>query len=382
VERFTSAKKMVGLLTVLVAAGLFFTARPVLAFWNQLQAGQALHRYLYNLPPQSGGFACLTQPLSDPAEREVVSRAVGQLEQSIRLLPNQAHTYYLLGRAYCRLGNYAAAVRVLPRFSELRPKNPQADLELGFALEKLCPPAGECEELTTAQVWQRAGVKCEDIVINGDNALYRGLYEDAVNWYMRSSLCGINPINSILYANLQKKYTQEGLSDRDVDFLLRGVESSLNWSSEEMRANAILFLNPILLAKNRFSDVINISNLYLEQTNCSNSCSDILIQVGLALAGQQKLQEGLDYMKKGLEINPNNVWGILYFGEYSYYLRKDTKFTDYQFQKAMNLLESENKTIFINYMIDFWIRVGLKEMAIEYCKYLEGNGRIICCRGC
>ncbi|MFZ6020983.1 MAG: hypothetical protein ACOYXO_15365, partial [Chloroflexota bacterium] len=221
-------------MTVLVAAGLFFTARPVLAFWNQLQGGQALQPYLYNLPPQSGGFACLTQPLSDPAEREVVSRAVGQLEQSIRLLPNQAHPYYLLGRAYCRLGDYAAAVRFLPRFSELRPKNPQADFELGFALEKLCPPAGECEELTTAQVWQRAGVLPEHLIANGEAARKQEDFEQALAWYRRAQLLGADLRSTMAYLEYQRALKEEK-QEEAYAALQRAVELDAGWADADMR---------------------------------------------------------------------------------------------------------------------------------------------------
>lgn len=177
---------------IIFGAGITLAFRPLSAYWLQQQGGAAVVDLNRNLPAESGGFACLAEPFEDEALRAQLTLAISQLEQASSVLPQQAHLYYLLGRAYCMAGQYDLAVQTLPKFSELRPKNPQADLELGFALEKLCPPRGECEQLTTVQVWQRAGVLPEHLIANGEAARKKEDFAQAIAWYQRAQSMGAN----------------------------------------------------------------------------------------------------------------------------------------------------------------------------------------------
>lgn len=183
---------VIGLIIFVIGAGFSLAFRPLSAYWLQQQGGAVVVDLSSNLPAESGGFACLAEPFKDEAWLAQLTLAISQLEQASSVLPRQAHLYYLLGRAYCMAGQYDLAVKTLPKFTELRPKNPQADLELGFALEKLCPPRGECEQLNTVQVWQRAGVSPEHLIANGEAARKNEDFTQAIEWYQRAQLMGAN----------------------------------------------------------------------------------------------------------------------------------------------------------------------------------------------
>ncbi len=183
---------VVGLTFFTLGAGLALGFRPLSGYWLQQRGGAAVVDLSRALPDESGGFACLAEPFEDDAALARLTLAIDQLEQASRLLPQQAHLYYLLGRAYCMAGRYDQAAQVLPKFTDLRPKNPQADLELGFALEKLCPPRGECTGLTTTQVWQRAGVLPEHLIANGEAARKKEDFAQAIKWYQRAERMGVD----------------------------------------------------------------------------------------------------------------------------------------------------------------------------------------------
>ncbi len=224
----------VGLGLLVLGAGFAFGYRPLSAFWLQQQGGAVVVDLGAALPAESGGFACLADPLQDADSHARLGKAIDQLEQASRLLPGQAHLYYLLGRAYCMAGRYDLAAQALPKFTALRPKNPQADLELGFALEKLCPPKGECSNLTTALVWQRAGVLPEHLIANGEAARKKEDFAQAIDWYRRAEVMGADLRSTIAFVRYQAAL-KEGRESEAYEALSEAVETDAGWANADMR---------------------------------------------------------------------------------------------------------------------------------------------------
>lgn len=369
-KRFASAKTKVIFWTVLVAAGLLLTARPVLVFWNQLQGGNALHPYLYNLPAESGGFACLAQPLSEPAEREAVTQAIAQLEQSLQVLPKQAHTYYLLGRAYCRLGDYAAAVKVLPRFTELRPENPQADLELGFALEKLCPPAGECEDLTTAQVWQRAGVLPEHLIANGEAARKQEDFEQALAWYRRAQQMGAELGSTMAYVEYQRVLKEEK-QEEAYAALQKAVELDAGWADAEMRFMGWYRYGQWIYEKKRdYSLAEEVMQktivLYGNHTFLRHALSEAYRYIGFSRFYRGMLEQSVEPLRISIEIFPDNAWAWIGLGK-ALFLIDDSNLDETQ-KCFMTALKLRPDNVFIwNDVINFWQRMNNNKNLESIC---------------
>jgi tetratricopeptide (TPR) repeat protein len=363
--------------TVLVAAGLLLTARPVLAFWNQLQGGNALHSYLYNLPAESGGFACLAQPLSEPAEREAVMQAIAQLEQSIQILPKQAHTYYLLGRAYCRLGDYAAAVKFLPRFTDLRPENPQADLELGFALERLCPPAGECEDLTTAQVWQRAGVLPEHLIANGEAARKQEDFEQALAWYRRAEQMGADLRSTMAYVEYQRALKAEK-QEEAYAALQKAVEIDAGWADAEMRFMGwYRYARYIFEVRENFGLAMeilrNIESQYSGEIRLKSYISEVYRLLGWAYVIQKKFDTSEEYFAKAIEINPSNAWVYISYGKALFLqnpenIEQTISYFDYALE-----LNNDNPHLWRS-IYQFWILVDQTKQILEVCRRARVDG--------
>lgn len=369
------ALKGKGLVVVwVVAAGILaIAARPAFAQWNQFQASQVLYPYLYNLPPQTGGFACLTQPLSEATEREVVTKAAARLEQSLRILPNQAYTYYLLGRAYCRLGDYAAAALVLPRFSELRPKNPQADLELGFALEKLCPPAGECEDLTTAQVWQRAGVLPEHLIANGEAARKQEDFEQALIWYRRAEQIGADLRSTLAFVEYQRAL-KEDKQEEAYAALQKAVELDAGWADAEMRFLGWYRYGQWLYQKKEYQSTERILSQAIKyfSGNLSSLLSEAYRMIGVSQYILKNYEDALKSFEVAIRINPKNKWAHVSLGRAIYEQNnRDVKQADYYLKLAVEI-DPKDEQIFRN-IIGFWWDKTELEKYEEYCDVAEAN---------
>ena len=376
-KRFAFTGK--GLIAVwVVAAGILaIAARPAFAQWNQFQASQALYPYLYNLPPQTGGFACLTQPLSEATEREVVTKAAARLERSLQILPNQAYTYYLLGRAYCRLGDYAAAARVLPRFSELRPKNPQADLELGFALEKLCPPTGECEDLTTAQVWQRAGVLPEHLIANGEAARKQEDFEQALIWYRRAEQMGADLRSTLAFVEYQRAL-KEDKQEEAYAALQKAVELDAGWADAEMRFLGWYRYGQWIYEKisdYSFAEEIMQKAImwYANNTSLRHVLSEAYRYIGFSRFYRGLLEQSVEPFRVATEIFPDNAWAWVGLGK-ALFLMDDSNLEEAQ-KHFMTALKSRPDNISLwNDVINFWLQTNNNHYLETICLQAKKSG--------
>jgi len=230
-------RSTIGLLAALLALALLLAIlyKPLLALYHQEQGGRMLAAVLPVGDNAYGGFACLRPFLEDLEQRAKVQRALEHLAKARSLAPKQAHTYYQIGRAYCLLGDYERAVPALQTFAELRPKNPLASLELGFALLNACPPNGKCAAgLNSYDVWRTAGVTAEHFLEMAERERQRENYAEALLWYQQAQRMGRELRSTIAYVRYLL-FKANGDEEKALQALQSAVEMDKGWVDDKIR---------------------------------------------------------------------------------------------------------------------------------------------------
>ncbi len=365
-----------GLVVLALAAGFTLAFRPLSAYWLQQQGGAVVVDLSRNLPPESGGFACLADPFKDEAVQAQLAHAISQLEQASNVLPQQAHLYYLLGRAYCMAGQYDLAVQALPEFTALRPKNPQADLEIGFALEKLCPPRGECEGLTAAQVWQRAGVLPEHLIANGEAARKKEDFAQAMDWYQRAEAMGADLRSTLAFTRYQAAL-KEGREQEAYAALKEAVNTDAGWANADLRLLGwyyygrfiYLIVEDYPLAEKIFLEAISY---YREGSNSKWILSELYRNLAAVENQQKKINSALFSLLKSLEINPQNEWAIIALGKIVFdQSPNDIQKVDSYFKRAVEI-NLHNINVWRS-IITFWQSKNQEQKVDEYCAFALKN---------
>lgn len=361
---------------VIIMAVIMVAWQPLATLGGGWGAIRQLEGYYQNLEPASGGFACLASPLTDPIDYATVKKAVESLVELTQIFPHQAHLYYLIGRGYCLLGDYASAARMFPRFTELRPQNPQADLELGFALEKLCPPRGECQKITTKQVWQRAGVLPEHLITNGEAARKREDFARAIDWYRRAEAMGADLRSTIAFTRYQAAL-KEGREQEAYAALEEAVRMDTGWANADLRflgwyrygfwlyeQRNYPLVEEVFIELIGFTDVHKVSPVIL---------SEVFRRLGVSQYILKNFQGALENFEKSILINPNNKWAYISLGR-ALYEQNNNDFisADENFKMALKI-DPEDEQIWKN-VISFWKTKGQIEKFGEYCILAKSKG--------
>ncbi|MGB9591347.1 MAG: tetratricopeptide repeat protein [Candidatus Kryptoniota bacterium] len=215
--------------------------KPLLALYYQEQAGRLLAQVIPVGDNDYGGFACLRPFIEDPDQRYLLKQALAYLSKAQSLAPNQAHTDYLAGRSDCLLGDYEGAVAAFQRFAELRPQNPSATLEMGFALVNACPPNGKCANLNAYDTWRKAGVSAEQFLENAERERKKENYAEALLWYQSAQRMGRELRSTIAYTRYLI-FQKAGDAVNADKALQSAVEMDQGWLDEEMRFNGYYLL--------------------------------------------------------------------------------------------------------------------------------------------
>jgi tetratricopeptide (TPR) repeat protein len=168
-------------LAVLLAGSLLAVSFPYAASAYYLEAGG---RALDDIDHLAGGSLS----------------ALECLEKSLEWDAHNAQAYRLQGEAYQARGDWIAAVEALTRYTELRPNDPLAYIELAQLYETievelqtmevtdlrselaaLHPSARALEAL------RRGGVTAEQFIARGEEEQAKGNYDEALAWYLRAA---------------------------------------------------------------------------------------------------------------------------------------------------------------------------------------------------
>jgi tetratricopeptide (TPR) repeat protein len=292
--------------------------RSLKAVVYERQAANYLAQIGQEFPTSGGSFACLSKPVEDPVEQETVRLAIDHYQKALQFAPDQAHLLYRLGQIYCLVGDYRGAATALEHSNSLRLHNPQAFLELGFALEKLCPPLGFCVDgVSAVKTWQETGVGPYHFIENGETAGRDEKYQEAVNWYQRAQNMGMDLTSTILYTEfLLLEEAQDG--DKSVIALTNAIEIDSGWVNEATRFRAwyhygrIWFDNENWL---RAEEILQRAvDIHPGGNNQTSTLSDAYRYLARAQLNLNKHELALPNYKKAVEVYPRNIWGFVSYG--------------------------------------------------------------------
>jgi tetratricopeptide (TPR) repeat protein len=186
---------------IVFAAAILIFASPLLGFYYQLLGGQLLNSATPLEVKASAFTSCGPLTAVNPEARCTIQKALDFLQKSLNHSPHQSHTYLLLGRAYCLLGEPEKSIPYYHQFTKQREGNPIGNLELGFAYLAACQKEASNEllmkeNLTSVvdcfeqdidqlieQHFQKAGINRIDFLQLADQALFTRDFETAARWY-------------------------------------------------------------------------------------------------------------------------------------------------------------------------------------------------------
>jgi len=179
---------------VLIALLIVFVYPQVKAIRLQSRAGEIIEEYVAQVQKEQpemavGNFYCIIPVLqSGSLEGNNLDQAIQWLNEARSLAPNNVHSSFLLGQAYCLNEEYEQAVDVLNEFLILRPANQLARAEIGFAYTYMArsttdPQVAQTYESKSLQYLEKAGFSAESFINLGNAAFKQERYQDALVWY-------------------------------------------------------------------------------------------------------------------------------------------------------------------------------------------------------
>jgi tetratricopeptide (TPR) repeat protein len=150
-------------------------------------------------------FACLLPILTELPPGDELTEAIALLEQAVASPPNNPHSDYLLGRAYCLRLAYPQAVDAFEAFSRQRPNNPLGWMEQGFANFSWAQAMDETRLPEKSALLERsrlallsAGIDQQALLDRGDEAYQRKYPQTAWLWYLIAESFGELPDETAL----------------------------------------------------------------------------------------------------------------------------------------------------------------------------------------
>jgi tetratricopeptide (TPR) repeat protein len=305
---------VLGILLLCIGMGY----KPLLAVYYQQRAGRELAQVTPLGQNDYGGFACLRPFIEDLEQRQKLKRAEGFLTKSSQVMPKLSHTYYQLGRVYCLLGDYERSIPAFQTFSDLRPKNPLANLELGFALLQVCPPNGKClNGLNAYDVWRNAGVRAEDFLVPAATARQRENYSESLLWYQSAQRMGLELRGTILYVRFLH-YRQLGDEQKAREMLKKAAYQEKGWMSQDEHIFAMFeYANTMLLQEGYVEAekfYIKVLKLIESEQRFQQLRQTIIFHLGSMYAYTGQSDKALPLLKISIENNPTNFYAYLNYG--------------------------------------------------------------------
>ena len=209
--KFAKLKKALTAPSTLIGMGLIVLSVigwtliiPWIELSRQSSAGALIENFIQtNAPEYADHFTCLLPILTVLPTDEGLDQAIDLLEKASTSPPDNPHTDYLLGRAYCLRGDYQRAIKAFEAFSSTRPDNPLGWLEKGFANFSWALAVDESRLLEKAELMERsqqalltAGVDQEVLIDQGDEAYQSKNNQTAWLWYLLADAFGELPIET------------------------------------------------------------------------------------------------------------------------------------------------------------------------------------------
>ena len=368
---------MLLVLLLLLAIILIFSIKPLLALFHQGQAGRALGEVVAVGDNEYGGFACLRPFVEDLQQRESLQTALTHLRKAESFAPNQSHTYLLLGRTFCLLGDYESAIPAFQKFGELRPKNPLGYLEMGFALLQARPPNGKCPDgLNTYDAWRKAGVRAEDFLALAERARQKEDYATALLWYQNAQRMGMELRSTVAYIRYIT-LKQAGKKEEADQALRTAIDIDRGWVDNNLRFVAWNYYGRSLFYKHNFKKAKQIIkfaiSMYSDFDSQKSVLSDLYRYLAVSSLYLDEKAEAISYIAEAKDANPSSVWAHLQYGWILYKIDPRNAHTTLQeFERGLELAKKD-KFIWKS-VIELCVNLNREDWVIMFCQRANQNG--------
>lgn len=363
------------MISVSLILGIFLIGfRPISGLVLEQQGFHLISKAAVTAESSNSGIACLNGELEEIQAVEWVNRAVSLLNKALTYRPNNAHLHYRLGQAYCYAGDYQEAVALLSESYHLRSSNYLSSLELGFALERTCPPSGYCENgYNTEAAWKTAGVTSGAVIANGDRARKNKKFDEAIKWYERAQILGTDLRSLIAYTKYEEAINL-GNEEESREWLEKAVEIDSGWLDDRNRFFGWYRLGRLLYSQGNYPRSESILEQAIDKYPGNGwgveYYSEAYRLLGIAIARQDRINEGLEYLEYSVEVNPLNTWAYLSYGVYLYLSDHSLKYqAESEFSEALRLAEG-NQYVWAS-IITFWQRQEEWDQVKNLCSLAE-----------
>jgi tetratricopeptide (TPR) repeat protein len=339
---------------LILIAGIFVP--KILALMHQQQGGRLMSAMMKSNDRFGYSSLACDRRILIPEDKIHIRKSITHFKSSQNYDKGLSHAYFLMGQAYCLLGEYENAIQSYLMYTELRPENPLGFVELGFAYDHL----GNRD--TALMMWSDAGLSSNHFYEVGDQYLDTQNYDEALIWYeiaaqhdsdwvtywqksaylykeqelweevivAYQNALEINPTNGDIWYELGQTYEVIGDWESALNIYQEGLHvgsGPVGFSDFYFR---IGFIFQHLVSPPDLKSAWEAYELALEFNNYATSSSQKATtyhQRGQILASKGIYEEAILEFQKSLQIIPNYYW------------------SNFQLAKVYNLMGENDKAI-------------------------------------
>lgn len=294
---------------------------------------------------------------------ELFTRSLKEWNIVSQLDSMNAKAFFEQGKIWYMSEKYPEAATALSRYVKLRPNSPLGRWYLAESLYKL----GECD----------SAVVHLDIVRNEIDSIKTTATKYLADCYI--SLKQFAKAKQI-YKELDKEsYQYDAVDYRkygQAEFFTGDTTSAIKyWNKSiemDQEGNCILmyFLGTIMNSIKMYNESSNILKLRLQTKGCSDeNDSKIYYIIGQNFIFSNQPDSAVVYLEKSLEIDPNNMFAIVYLGDASIQLKNNKKGMDY-YRMVISKYDTDNT---INQSAVNQAYAKLSNLILESKNYSELN---------
>jgi len=355
-------------LVTLVFLGMGWLYPRTMGLSYQVQGGKQLRAVLRDAGIDQD-IACTNDPLTDEVSVQELTQAIGKLERAISYSPELAQAYLFLGRANCTIGKYEDSILGYERYTELRPENPEGNLEMGFVYLL----QGQSDKAITK--WQLIGFNSQTFVSQVGLLQNAQTYTTALQWLDYAEYYGEIYESGRLYLNYQILPS----NTKAVAWLERAVMTDTGWINPFSRAEAWRKWGTWLYHEQRYSeafDALQKAIIIFPINANSASRSEAYRFLGLTLWAQGNILSADEALRQAVQIAPKSPWAQIQGAALQFEMQNLTLEKTSQIFDTVLLANSENKNLW-RYVMLFWQDIGQYDKVTHLCQQAQSLGIIL-----
>ena len=304
-----------------------------------------------------------TREMDKELSNELYTRSLKAWNTVAQLDSMNAKAFFEQGKIWYFSEKYAEAATALSRYVKLRPNSPLGRWYLAESLYKL----GECDSavvhleivrheidsiktiatkyLADCYISLKEYSKAKAVFLDLDKASYQ---YDAIDY---------------------RKYGQAAFFTGDTTSAINYWKKSIEMDTE---GNCVLmfFLGTVLNSIKNYDESTKILKLRLSTTSCSDdNDSKVYYIIGQNFIFSNQPDSAIVYLEKSIEIDPNNMFAIVYLGDASIQMKNTKKGMDY-YRKVISKYDTDNS---INQSAVLQAYAKLSNILLENKNYAELN---------